>query len=345
MPNWFPCRRRLHLANSPASARGFTLIELLVVIAVIGILVALLLPAVQAAREAARRVSCKNNVKQLALAMHNFESAQKKFPPMIMTGGAHYRWSAQARVLPYVEETGLAGQFTFDQDYHELYIGDLPLRSTRVPVLLCPSEQRDEVRLDDAGDPRDYPLNYVVNCGVWKVYDPRDGSGGAGAFFPGTGLTTGAFTDGMSRTLMLSEATAYMPYNRDGGQGGPMPPLSVDQLCALARGSDKTSGHTEWVDGRVHQGGFTATFTPNTEVLCDFKGEVHDIDFNSSRVGVDENRVTYAAVTSRSYHDATVVNAAMMDGSVHSVTADIDLSVWRAVATRSGDEIVELPLY
>src|SRR5690349_14799709 len=95
----------------PDSRRGFTLIELLVVIAIIGVLIALLLPAVQAAREAARRVQCMNNLKQIGLAVHNYETALGAWPMAIVLSGSGNTttyttgWSAQARVLPYLEGT------------------------------------------------------------------------------------------------------------------------------------------------------------------------------------------------------------------------------------------------
>ena len=91
--------------------QAFTLIELLVVIAIIGILVGLLLPAVQAAREAARRMSCSNNFKQIGLALHNYESAYKTLPP---AGTRDSDFSVQARILPFIEQSGLSSELTFD---------------------------------------------------------------------------------------------------------------------------------------------------------------------------------------------------------------------------------------
>ncbi len=331
--------------------KAFTLVELLVVIAIIGVLVALLLPAIQAAREAARRMSCANNMRQVALAMHNYESANKNFPPSLFIGPNQYRWSAQARILPYIEQNGIAANVNFNEDYHNVYLNGALLKSLRIPNLICPDEVRDEQRADAAtGEPTDYLLNYAVNCGIWKVYDPRDQSGGEGAFYPNAGLGTNSFSDGLSNTLMLSEVRGWQPYYRDGNAGTATIASTTSEICSLAGNFKADSGHTEWHDGRVHQAGFTATFTPNTQVLCTNGGTTYDVDWNNHRtVGWDpanptaylaQTNVTYAAVTSRSYHSGNLVNTARMDGSVEAVIGDVDLLVWRALATRDGGETV-----
>lgn len=338
---------------------AFTLVELLVVIAIIGVLIALLLPAVQAAREAARRMSCSNNIRQLALAMHNFESSHKKFPPGLLIGKDQYRWSAVARILPYVEEANLAGRLDVSQDYHLIGIsgtvypdknaalssGEPLLKSARVPTLICPSEIRDEVRIDDGtGNARDYMTNYGVNYGIWKVHDPADPDGSPGAFTGNEGFGTRNFSDGLSNTLMLAEVKGWQPYFRDVG-GNPDLPETAEDLPRDGSFKSET-GHTEWVDGRAHQSGFTATFTPNTRVAHQDGGEIYDIDFNSWRIrqpgdsDYDPAKITYAAVTARSYHSGNTVNVAKMDGSVKSVSDAIELLVWRAMATRNGEEIV-----
>ena len=318
---------------------GFTLVELLVVIAIIGTLVALLLPAVQSAREAARRMSCSNKMRQLALAMHNYESANQKFPPQIMLGRDQQLWSAQARILPYIEQGSLFAGIDFKQPYGDSLLNGQRLASLRVPTLLCPSEMRDEMRFNK-GNPYHYPLNYGINCGVWKVFDPKDQSGGSGAFFPNEGLGTRHFGDGLSNTLMLAEVKGWTPYYRDGDQGTPLPTNVPSEICSLQGDLKTESGHTEWVDGRTHQTGFTTTFTPNTQVLCEKDGQSYDVDWNNRRIGKSDTVVTYAAVTARSYHSGNVVNIARMDASVDSINGDIDLTIWRAMATREGGEIV-----
>jgi prepilin-type processing-associated H-X9-DG protein len=323
----------------------------LVVVAIIGVLVALLLPAIQAAREAGRRMSCSNSIRQIALAMHNYESANKKFPASFYIGPNQFRWSAQARLLPYLEQINLAANFSLNQDYNSVFLNGVLLRSMRVANYICPDEARDEQRVDDAtGTPTDYLLNYAVNCGVWKVYDPRDQTGGAGAFFPNAGQSSKSFEDGLSNTLMLAEVRGWQPYYRDGNGGTESVPTHTSEICSLTGSLKADSGHTEWIDGRVHQTGFTATFTPNTEVTCTSGGKTYDVDFTSHReIGWDpanptgylsETVVTYAAVTARSYHSGGLVNVAHMDGSVTAINQDVDLLLWQALATRNGGETV-----
>lgn len=338
-------------SRSPSPRSGFTLVELLVVIAIIGLLVAMLLPAVQAARDAARRIGCSNNVRQLGLAMHNYESVNGRFAPQIAVGKNQYRWSALARMLPYVEQSTMADQFDFNQDYHDVYAqGGGLLKALRVPTLICPSEQRDEPRLDGDGVPRDYITNYGVNCGVWKVYEPAENVGGDGLFFPNSGTATREVTDGLSNTLMLAEVKGWQPYYRDAQTGQAEVAQDPAEICALGGSFKSETGHTEWIDGRVHQSGFTAVFPPNARVACEVDGQTFDVDWTDYRVrgwdpadptaNLSAHPPTYAAVTSRSYHSAGV-NVAMADASVHLVASDVDVVVWRAMATRNGDELVD----
>ena len=325
---------------------GFTLVELLVVIAIIGILVGLLLPAVQAAREAARRMSCSNNVKQMVLATHNYHDTFRSFP----AAGFYSRtqtsdsWSAQARILPQLEQANLQNLI----DWNLSYAAQSNVSRTRVATYLCPSEVKDEVRLAPKSFDPDfayYPMNYGINMGEWLVFSPASGQGGSGISSPNRRLRMSSITDGTSNTIAFAEIKAWNPYLRDGGtpsaSGNPTP---SDPATVVAFGGNfkANSGHTEWVDSRVHQSGFTTTFTPNTQVLFTSDGRTYDVDFTSSREGKSLTAPTYAAVTSRSYHTGGVT-IGMADGSVHFISENIDLATWRGLGTRAGGEVSQLP--
>lgn len=332
------------------SRAAFTLVELLVVIAIIGILIGLLLPAVQAAREAARRMSCQNNIKQVVLATHNYESATKALPAAwtkpARTGDG---WSAQARILPYLEALALDDAVDFDAGYGAATIRvdgiDVPVSSYRVPTYLCPSEVNDTLRSGNNG-PEHYPINYAYNAGVWFVYDANDQTAGEGMFTAGRPRKFRDCLDGLSNTLAFAEVKAWTPYYRDAGLAGNLTmPETDDEICAWGGSFKRDTGHTEWVDGRVHQSGFTTTFTPNQKVLCEVSGIEYDLDFTNFREGRSSAAPiprTYAAVTSRSYHGGGV-NVALLDGSVRFVTNSIERNLWQHLSTRSGHEVVQVP--
>lgn len=329
---------------------GFTLIELLVVIAIIAILVAILLPAVQQAREAARRSSCKNNLKQLGLALHNYHDTFSVFPPTstIRRGDDNKNgWSPQARLLPYVEQGNLQDFIDFSIGYKDQLDAsgniDWTVSGSRIPILLCPSEPNDRQRV--SGTELYYPLNYGWNGGVWFVWNPNNGQGGDGLFFPNSSLRFRDILDGTSSTFAFAEVKAYNPYLRNVQPNSTnIPNQNATQLSATAdpaSGSFKTnSGHTEWADGRVHQTGFTAVFTPNTDIFHNDGSVDYDrVDYNAQQEGKSATESTYAFVTARSYH-AGIVNTTMADGSVRSISENISLQVYRSLATRAGREVI-----
>jgi prepilin-type N-terminal cleavage/methylation domain-containing protein len=336
--------------------RGVTLIELLVVIALIGILVALLLPAVQAAREAGRRASCQNNLRQIALAVQNYETAKGLYPPsaLFAPGSAiltnNQSWSIHGRILPYIEHEAAFVLVNLNEAWDAQANTGVP--TSRIASYLCPSEVHDTIRVDSNGRPLIYPHTYGFNFGTWKVWDPVTNTGGDGSFFVNSRLRPAHFTDGLSRTLCAAEVKAFTSYFRNTRDPVPAPPGAPDDIAAYAAGAqfklgpqtNDNTGHTEWCDGRVHHSGFTTVFAPNTHVpYVHTDGRSYDVDFNSRQEGTSAGQTTYAAVTSRSYHPHGI-NVAVLDGSVHFVREEISLMIWRAGGTRAGGEMALEPI-
>ena len=219
-------------------ATGFTLIELLVVIAIIGVLIALLLPAVQSAREAARRAQCTNNLKQIGLALHNYESSNGAFPPagestffLVPAGTTPVTqfvdgsYNALARVLPFMEGGNQFTAINFSLDYNDLSGANFTGCSTVINVFICPSSVRSPSGGRDAIDPRD-PLSKASNIGYgvtdygptcYTDIDPQGRTTGSGATpyrnklsRADGGLKVGMtriaeITDGTSNTMLVAE--------------------------------------------------------------------------------------------------------------------------------------------
>jgi prepilin-type N-terminal cleavage/methylation domain-containing protein len=327
--------------------RGLTLIELLAVIAIIGILVALLMPAVQAAREAARRAECQSHMKQLSLAVLNYESAHQRLPASVVVdldagstpnNGA---WGVHGRILNYLEQASLYDKVNIcvAWDYQAAIDG------MRVPVYSCPSDPgAAEVRNPGNGKVQLYPTTYGFNQGTYFVYDPRTRKGGDGMFYPNSHLSLAAVKDGTTHTALAAEVRAWQPYLRNGGPSSAAAPGSAAEaeVIAASGAQFKNTGHTEWPDGRVHHTGFTTALLPNTVVPYTRDGQVFNVDFNSWQEGKSgiNGRPSYAIITSRSYHPGSVL-VAFVDGSVREISELIELRVWRAMGTRAGGEILE----
>jgi prepilin-type N-terminal cleavage/methylation domain-containing protein/prepilin-type processing-associated H-X9-DG protein len=353
---------------------GFTLIELLVVIAILAVLIGLLLPAVQKVRAAAARLSCSNNLKQLGLALHNYESANDSFPPAatysytnVDANGvtANESWAVGARLLPYIEQDNSAAVITKVSGTINGPRGDgdpavSAVVQQRLPLFICPSDPNTVPVAD--GTNFIYPINYGFNYGTWQLYNWSTGAQGDGTFLittPLNGATTGVriggISDGLSNTLGAAEVKALTINLRGAGTppAGLPAPGSIQgygtTLRFLTGSTTLGSGHKEWGDARVIQTGVTTTFTPNTLVPCPggtaggTSGVTYDVDFSSFTEGngiayIGTNSATYAAVTARSYH-AGGVNALLMDGSVRFVSNAVSTATWQGLGTRAGGEV------
>jgi len=336
---------------------GFTLIELLVVIAIIGILISLLLPAVQKIREAAARMSCSNNLHQIALAMHNYHSTANKLPPAIGKNGCCWgTWMIP--VMPYMEQNNLAAGYV---NFGGLdwtgprYNGGVNavVTSYSLKSFTCPSDSPST-----KGSTTEH--NYVVNVGNSNFYQTATpigctpGTAGCVPFLGApfgyyNGSAVGSTGFGWDSTLPwgpgASPVAGPQPNINSGQMGGQFTLMSItDGTSNTLLASETIQGTAGDYRGFTWWGGaaaFTTYLTPNSTLPDVMEGGGCGTIPPMPPCISTSTLAFPRMIAARSHHTAGV-NAAMCDGSVHFITNSVNYPVWNAIGSSQGGEVVDL---
>jgi len=310
--------------NSTRRYRGFTLVELLVVIAIIGILVSLLLPAVQAAREAARRTQCSNNLKQLGLALHNYHDSLKSFPTGVQwASGSIYsfpRTGFAILLLPYVEQSNLHSQYDFVPGLSWYFANSSRVTGQVLPFWRCPSDiSVQAVSINVSGAPGGVRTFSVGNyCGmagrvVNDMLTQRNF-----AFRANSGVEFKEFVDGTSNTVLMAEY--------------------VGSLNPSGNGRTQDYRGLIWTDqeGRPFVWSLNPPNTNLPDVMLPPQCEHKPLQ---NRPCTSSSNASLRTVASRSMHPGGV-QVVLGDASVRFVAQTINLVTWQSLATLAGSEVV-----
>jgi prepilin-type N-terminal cleavage/methylation domain-containing protein/prepilin-type processing-associated H-X9-DG protein len=316
---------------------AFTLVELLVVIAIIGILVALLLPAIQAAREASRRTNCVSNLRQFGLAMHNFESSQKHFPQGDVTVGSSAGLSVHARLLSYMEEAQL--QDLVDTTVGYDHVNNDTARLSRVAIFECPSDTNSmvaDVNVRTSGAPTNYHVNQGsgILWSVWPAAAPNETQPKPnGVMIRNFKIRPKDVTDGLCHTAAFSERNLG-----DGSNTTSTPESDTYAPGTYPNSPDEALQQCNAIDvSDLSKQSLSDVGMPWTRAYHTTTMYFHGSTPNGRSCAYPPGRI----MTTASSRHSGGVNLLMSDGSARFARDEVDVRIWRAIGSRNGEEIID----